>query len=108
MNDNSVILVFSHLRWDFVFQRPQHVLSRLASTYRIIFIEEPVHRKSPPLWERAQPRADVEISVYRPCTPIPDLGFCEAKFPVLSTLIEQLLAQEHIDDYAVLMYTPMA
>ena len=27
---NSVILTFSHLRWDFVYQRPQHLLSRLA------------------------------------------------------------------------------
>jgi UDP-galactopyranose mutase len=36
------ILCFSHLRWDFVFQRPQHLLSRFTSTYRVFFIEEPV------------------------------------------------------------------
>ena len=34
------LLVFSHLRWDFVYQRPQHVLSRLAKTRQILFIEE--------------------------------------------------------------------
>jgi glycosyltransferase involved in cell wall biosynthesis len=35
------IVVFSHLRWNFVYQRPQHILSRLAKSYNILFIEEP-------------------------------------------------------------------
>jgi len=38
----QTLIVLSHLRWDFVFQRPQHLLSRLARRYRIFFIEEPV------------------------------------------------------------------
>lgn len=36
------IIVMSHLRWNFVHQRPQHLLSRLAAHYRILFFEEPV------------------------------------------------------------------
>ena len=36
------IMCFSHLRWDFVWQRPQQLLSRAASTFDIIFFEEPV------------------------------------------------------------------
>jgi beta-glucosidase/6-phospho-beta-glucosidase/beta-galactosidase/glycosyltransferase involved in cell wall biosynthesis len=35
------ILVFSHLRWGFVWQRPQQFLSRFARKHRILFIEEP-------------------------------------------------------------------
>lgn len=35
------IVVFSHLRWDFVWQRPQQFLSRFAKRHRILFIEEP-------------------------------------------------------------------
>lgn len=35
------IIVFSHLRWNFVYQRPQHILSRLAKFYNILFVEEP-------------------------------------------------------------------
>lgn len=35
------IVVFSHLRWNFVYQRPQHILSRLAKSYNILFVEEP-------------------------------------------------------------------
>src|SRR6478609_10179555 len=36
------LLVFSHLRWDFVFQRPQHLLSRHAKHRRVFYFEEPV------------------------------------------------------------------
>lgn len=36
------IIVFSHLRWNFVYQRPQHLLSRLARHHRILFVEEPI------------------------------------------------------------------
>lgn len=35
------IIVMSHLRWNFVHQRPQHLLSRLAAHYRILFFESP-------------------------------------------------------------------
>ena len=35
------LLCFSHLRWDFVHQRPQHLLNEAALSYRVYFIEEP-------------------------------------------------------------------
>ena len=38
------LLVFCHLRWDFVYQRPQHLISRLSAHYRVLFIEEPWRR----------------------------------------------------------------
>jgi glycosyltransferase involved in cell wall biosynthesis len=36
------MVVFCHLRWEFVYQRPQHLISRLALKRRVLFIEEPV------------------------------------------------------------------
>ena len=36
------LIALSHLRWDFVFQRPQHLLTRAAATYDVIVVEEPV------------------------------------------------------------------
>ena len=36
-----VLLCFSHLRWNFVFQRPQHLMSRFVKTYNVIYWEEP-------------------------------------------------------------------
>jgi len=38
------IICFSHLRWDFVYQRPQHLLSRFSNNHRVYFIEEPFYR----------------------------------------------------------------
>jgi glycosyltransferase involved in cell wall biosynthesis len=39
---NATIICFSHLRWNFVFQRPQHLLSRAARSYSVWYFEEPV------------------------------------------------------------------
>ncbi len=36
------LICFSHLRWDFVFQRPQHLMSRFARDMQVIYWEEPV------------------------------------------------------------------
>jgi len=36
------MIVFCHLRWQFVYQRPQHIISRLSKNLKILFIEEPV------------------------------------------------------------------
>ncbi|MDH4394270.1 MAG: glycosyltransferase [Limnobacter sp.] len=44
MNNNfhTPILVHSHLRWDFVWQRPQQIFSRLAQHHPILFLEDPI------------------------------------------------------------------
>ena len=36
------LLCFSHLRWNFVYQRPQHLLSRAARNLGVFYIEEPI------------------------------------------------------------------
>jgi len=36
------LIALSHLRWDFVFQRPQHLLTRAAAEYDVIVVEEPI------------------------------------------------------------------
>ena len=40
---NFDLVVASHLRWSFVWQRPQQLLSRLAKSHRILFVEEPIY-----------------------------------------------------------------
>ena len=39
---HPTLLCFSHLRWDFVFQRPQHLMSRFAEDMTVVFWEEPM------------------------------------------------------------------
>ena len=40
-HSGATVICFSHLRWGFVFQRPQHLMSRFAAAGRVVFWEEP-------------------------------------------------------------------
>jgi UDP-galactopyranose mutase len=40
---NVALICFSHLRWNFVYQRPQHLMSRFAKKRKVYFFEEPVY-----------------------------------------------------------------
>jgi hypothetical protein len=39
---HNILICFSHLRWDFVYQRPQHLMTRAAADSHVVFVEEPV------------------------------------------------------------------
>jgi hypothetical protein len=41
-SSRPTLICFSHLRWDFVFQRPQHLMSRFAAEMPVIYWEEPI------------------------------------------------------------------
>ena len=41
MSQPGLLLCFSHLRWNFVFQRPQHLMTRFAARMPVVFWEEP-------------------------------------------------------------------
>ena len=103
--DMQTIIVFSHLRWNFVYQRPQHLLSRLARHYRIVFMEEPVPNGRDFL-ERLSPAANVEVLRPHVTSSIP--GFHDDHLPALQSQLADYLRDEEIDDYLVWFYTPMA
>jgi UDP-galactopyranose mutase len=98
------IVVFCHLRWDFVFQRPQQLLSRLAQHYRILFIEEPVHDAADSFMELCSPAPNV--TVCRPHTPSASPGFHDDQIPLLQPLLASLL--DDGERPVVWFYTPMA
>ena len=102
----QTLLVFSHLRWDFVYQRPQHLLSRLAKHYRVLFFEEPVRGNQTPFLQRLSPCANVEV--LRPHTTVDAVGFHDDQLPELKHLLAEYLSDFLIDDYVVWFYTPMA
>jgi glycosyltransferase involved in cell wall biosynthesis len=100
------LIVFSHLRWEFVFQRPQHLLSRLARDYHVVFVEEPVHTSGPAYLERTTPCKGIEV--VRAHTPVEHWGFHDDQLSALQPMIAGYLADNLIDDYIVWFYTPMA
>jgi glycosyltransferase involved in cell wall biosynthesis len=42
LHGHHPLIVHSHLRWDFVWQRPQQILSRFARNRSVLYVEEPV------------------------------------------------------------------
>ena len=102
----SPIVVFCHLRWDFVFQRPQHLLTRLAKQRPIVFVEEPVLDAGPASMEISSPCANV--TVLRPHSPVGAAGFHHDQMPVLRTLVVDALEAMKLGEYVAWFYTPMA
>jgi UDP-galactopyranose mutase len=102
----KTLIVFSHLRWDFVYQRPQQLLSRLAKKYRVFFVEEPVFDEAPAHWEFSTPATDVLVC--RPHSPVGAAGFHDEQIPVLRALLQTLIHEQGIKKSVVWVYTPMA
>jgi UDP-galactopyranose mutase len=105
MQYSPAIITFSHLRWDFVYQRPQHLLSRLSSRRRVIFIEEPIPGATAG-WQFDHPHSNVLVC--RPQSPCPASGFHDEQTPILRALLRQLMEQERLEEYVLWFYTPMA
>jgi UDP-galactopyranose mutase len=58
------LVCFSHLRWNFVYQRPQHLMSRFARVRRVVFVEEPeFEQTAEPYLRVSSPRAGLEVVV---------------------------------------------
>ena len=100
------LVVFSHLRWDFVYQRPQQLLSRLATTWPVVLVEEPVQTEGEAHFEEREPLANVRV--LKPYTPVRAHGFHDDQLPVLKALLEGWMEEHRIDEHAVWFYTPMA
>jgi UDP-galactopyranose mutase len=100
------IIVFSHLRWDFVFQRPQHLLTRLAEHYRVFFFEEPVVSSAQQRLRISEPAPNVRVC--QPHSTIASPGFHDDQIPFLQQMLMELMEQEQIHDYSVWFYSPMA
>jgi UDP-galactopyranose mutase len=98
-------IVFSHLRWDFVYQRPQHLLSRCAQKHMVWFWEEPIHH------EGISPRLNVSrrsdsLTVITPELP-PDIGEPDT-LRALRHLLLDFVAEHEIRNPVLWYYTPMA
>ena len=101
------LICFCHLRWNFVFQRPQHLLSRFARQGRVFFIEEP-------FFDALPGRNYYHITK----GPLPDLWIIEPHIePGLSTdklaglqrkLLDELMAGYEVKEFISWYYSPMA
>lgn len=100
------LVCFSHLRWDFVYQRPQHLLSRFARERRVFFIEEPVFS------DCASPQLEISKREDELFVVVPQLNHDDAQSgstdTILKELLEEMFRAEKIENYVAWYYTPMA
>jgi glycosyltransferase involved in cell wall biosynthesis len=98
------LICFCHLRWNFVYQRPQHLMSRFAKQQRVFLIEEP--------WFDAQQtnylqldRKDEKLTIV-----IPHLQQGLSEEEIVSQqvkLLKDLFEEESITNYFFWYYSPM-
>ena len=101
----TVLLCFSHLRWGFVWQRPQHLLTRAARQATVLYVEEPVFRPG------VEPHVEtfVQPSGVRVILPVlPDGLGSLAVDGVQQELVKELLAEHQPERLILWYYTPMA
>ena len=106
MFDNDV-LCLSHLRWHFVFQRPNHLMCRAAREQRVFFVEEPMETDGVPGLDISCPMDDLpRLSVV-----VPRVRAGSAPEEVTRQqreLLDLLVAEQSITRPVLWMYTPMA
>jgi glycosyltransferase involved in cell wall biosynthesis len=104
--DPTTLICFSHLRWNFVFQRPQHLMSRFARGMDVIYWEEPTEigrRETAYLQVREAPDApNVRIVVPHMPEGMPD----DAREAALQRLLQAHLASIR-GTLIAWYYTPM-
>jgi hypothetical protein len=98
------VICFSHLRWDFVYQRPQHIMSRFATRYPVWFIEEPTDVDNGPA------RLDMRRDATGPTVVVPRLcaGTALERDTIERQLIDRLVSEIGLKHYLLWLYTPMA
>jgi UDP-galactopyranose mutase len=96
--------VLSHLRWDFVYQRPQHLLTRAARTRRVFYWEEALPTPGEPRLEVMQKLP--QLWVVRPYLPNELENDPREEFK--SVLVRQFLAEQSVGNFVVWYYTPWA
>lgn len=102
---NNDLICFSHLRWNFVYQRPQHLLSRFAKKQRMFYIEEPGNETAKQYLE-INNLADTNIWVI-----VPHLTAglsTQQKIEQQKNLLDQLINDYNIHNYILWYYFPMA
>jgi UDP-galactopyranose mutase len=102
---NADVICLSHLRWNFVFQRPHHLMSRYAIARRVYFVEEPVfHDHLAAASVTMEPHGNLLVVV-------PQLPASFGPAQVLAaqrSLLSQLIAAERMSKYVLWYYTPSA
>ncbi|WP_445501014.1 glycosyltransferase [Microvirga sp. G4-2] len=104
-SEKPLLVCFSHLRWDFVWQRPQHLLSRAVKHYDVLIIEEPIFKAG------IKPHMDVSTRPQGVTIAVPMLPEGLSHEDIIAEqhdLTEALIGRESNGSRVFWYYTPMA
>jgi UDP-galactopyranose mutase len=96
------LVCLSHLRWNFVFQRPQHLMVRFARDRRVFFVEEPIYDADAPRLEIHVSHAVTVVVPHLPPTANGDA------LDQQRALIRGLFVSRQIRTPLLWLYTPLA
>jgi UDP-galactopyranose mutase len=103
--DGIDLICFSHLRWRFVFQRPQHLMSRFAKARRVFFVEEPILEDGDEAVFRRTVCSETGVVIVTPHLPEPAR---ERSQHLMKSLLRAFMEREQIRRYVAWLYTPLA
>lgn len=103
MSSEYDLICLSHLRWDYVYQRPQHLISRFTPQRRVFFVEEPIFDSDTPRLEVTPRPNNMKVLVAH----LP-LGLTEEEHgQMYRKMLDEFMAENAVSDYVLWYYTPM-
>ncbi|MDQ2718667.1 MAG: glycosyltransferase family 1 protein [Bacteroidota bacterium] len=102
------LICFSHIRWNFVYQRPQHLLNRFAINNRVFVIEEPVFEadSNADYFEINKPAEDSNLWVV--VLHVSKNTAHAKRNKTLQALLDSFMFSQEIKKYLFWYYSPMA
>ncbi|RAK66816.1 glycosyltransferase family 1 protein [Hymenobacter edaphi] len=109
-NDQQLpdLVCFAHLHWDFVWQRPQHLLSRFAKQTRVFYVEEPCTHwgdKTMEPWLEIKDREEGKLKIV--VVHLPEGMAEEAADQTQAAILDDYFKREKIQDFIAWYYSPM-
>ena len=99
------LICFSHIRWNFVYQRPQHLLNRFAVHNRVFIIEEPVLDAEETFYEIEK---DKDHNLWIVVLHVHKYTHPDKRNLILKYLINTFLAKSSVISYMLWYYSPMS
>ncbi len=99
------VVCLSHLRWDFVYQRPQHLMSRFAANGRVFYFEEPVYIDGETHLAISERGENLFLCV--PHIKHQD-GIEKGTYEIEREMLDELIKTNKIENFIEWFYTPMA
>ena len=104
-SENYDIICLSHLRWDFVYQRPQHLLSRFTKNGRVFYFEEPIFSDEATFLDVSEREHNLFVVV-------PHISHDDRENRAVSKIqremLEKLIQTKELKDFVLWFYTPTA